>query len=191
VGATELRLGLSNSWNKVDTSRSVTFPSFAGSISGEYDSTTTQAFGEQGLRIDLGRAAVEPFVGLAHVSLRSDAFTEQGGPAALYGYGDTTHATFSSLGVRASTQAADNIRLRGMLAWRHAFGDTTPATTHEFGGSLPFTLAGVPLAKDVAALEAGVETQLRPNLTLSASYSGQIGGGLQDHGAKVELTWSF
>lgn len=88
-------------------------------------------------------------------------------------------------------QASDSTRLRGRPGWRHAFGDTTPNTTHAFGGSLPFTLAGVPLAKNVAVLEAGIETQLRPNLTLSASYSGQFGNGLQDHGAKVDLTWSF
>jgi outer membrane autotransporter protein len=60
-----------------------------------------------------------------------------------------------------------------------------------FGGSLPFTIAGVPLAKNVAVLEAGVETQLRPNLALSASYSGQFGDGLSDHGFKVNLNWAF
>ncbi len=189
--ATALRLGLAQSWNKLDTSRSVAFAGFAGNMAADYDSTTTQAFGELGHRVALGRAALEPFAGLAYVRLRSDAFLEQGGPAALHGAGDTTDATFTSIGVRASTQAADDIRLRGMLAWRHAFGDTTPTTTHQFAGSQAFTLAGVPLAKDVAALEAGVETRLRPNLTLSASYAGQFGGGLQDHGVKVELNWTF
>lgn len=59
------------------------------------------------------------------------------------------------------------------------------------GGSLPFTLAGVPLAKNVAVLEAGVETQRRPNLSLGASCAGQFGNGLQDHGFKVNLNWSF
>jgi outer membrane autotransporter protein len=43
----------------------------------------------------------------------------------------------------------------------------------------------------VAVLEAGVETQLRPNLSLGASYSGQFGSGLQDHGFKVNLNWTF
>jgi outer membrane autotransporter protein len=40
-------------------------------------------------------------------------------------------------------------------------------------------------------LEAGVETQLKPNLTLGASYAGQFGDGLQDHGFKVNLNWAF
>ena len=58
------------------------------------------------------------------------------------------------LGGRASTQLGDNIRLRGMLDWRHAFGDTTPTSMHAFAGSIPFTISGVPLAKIVAVLEA-------------------------------------
>jgi outer membrane autotransporter protein len=44
---------------------------------------------------------------------------------------------------------------------------------------------------DVAVLEAGIETQLRPNLTLGASYSGQFGDGLEDHGSKASLIWNF
>ena len=40
-------------------------------------------------------------------------------------------------------------------------------------------------------LEASIETQLRPNLALNASYSGQFGDRLQDHGFKVNLNWSF
>jgi outer membrane autotransporter protein len=190
-GATALRLGVSQSWNKTDTSRSVGFAGFAGTLAGKYDSSTTQAFGELGHRIDMGPTTLEPFAGLAHVRLRSDAFIEQGGLAALYGYGGHTDATFSTIGVRASVQASESLRLRGTLGWRHAFGDAAPTTTHAFAGSVPFTMAGVPLAKNVAVLEAGVETQLRPNLALNASYSGQFGSGLKDHGFKVNLNWSF
>jgi outer membrane autotransporter protein len=191
TGATALRLGVSHSWNKTDTSRSVAFAGFAGSLAGKYDSSTTQVFGELGHRIDLGAATLEPFAGLAHVRLRSDAFVEQGGLAALFGYAGRTDATFSTIGVRASMQASESIRLRGTLGWRHAFGGVTPTSTHAFAGSVPFTLSGVPLAKDVAVLEAGIETQLRPNLALNASYSGQFGDRLQDHGFKVNLNWSF
>lgn len=190
-GSTALRLGATQSWNKTEANRSVAFAGFAGALDAEYDSTTTQVFGELGHQIDLGRATLEPFAGLAHVRLKSDAFLERGGPAAMYGEGDSTNATFSTIGLRASIQASERIRVRGMLAWRHAFGDTSPATTHTFSGSLPFTLAGVPLAKDVAVLEAGLETRLRPNLTLGASYAGQFGDGLEDHGFKASLNWKF
>lgn len=190
-GATALRLGASHSWSRTDTSRSAAFAGFADNLAGKYDSTTTQVFGDVGHRLELGSATLEPFAGLAHVTVKSDAFMERGGLAALYGYGGSTDATFSTLGVRASMQAGESTKLRGMLGWRHAFGDTTPTSTHAFGGSLPFTIAGVPLAKNVAVLEAGVETQLRPNLALSVSYSGQFGDGLKDHGFKANLNWTF
>jgi outer membrane autotransporter protein len=42
-----------------------------------------------------------------------------------------------------------------------------------------------------AVVEAGVETQLRPNLTLGASYAGQFGDGLEDHGFKASLNRAF
>lgn len=190
-GATALRLGASQSWNNTDTRRSVAFAGYAGGLEAGYDSTTTQVFGEVGHQLQLANTTLEPFAGLAHVRLKSDAFSERGGPAALYAEGDSTHATFSTLGVRGSLQAGASTRLRGMLGWRHAFGDTTPTSTHSFSGSVPFTLTGVPLARNVAVLEAGVETQLRPNLALSASYAGQVGNGLRDHGLKVGLSWAF
>ncbi|MBT2303802.1 autotransporter domain-containing protein [Variovorax paradoxus] len=190
-GATALRLGANHSWNKTETSRSVAFAGFADSLSADYDSSTTQLFGEAGHRIDAGRVALEPFARLAYVRLHSDAFVERGGLAALYGEGGSIDATFTTLGLRASTQLGERTRLRGMLGWRHAFGDTTPTSTHAFAGSIPFTLEGVPLAKNVAVVEAGVETQLRPNLSLGASYSGQFGNGLEDHGFKVNLNWAF
>lgn len=190
-GATAMRLGASQSWNTTDTSRSVSFNGFADSLSAKYDSTTTQLFGEVSHRVDVGSTALEPFAGLTYVRVRSDAFFERGGLAALYGAGGSVESTFSTLGVRASAQVGDNIRVRGMLGWRHAFGDTTPTSTHAFAGSIPFTIAGVPLAKNVAVLEAGVETQLRPNLKLGAAYSGQFGGGLKDHGLKANLSWTF
>lgn len=190
-GATALRLGASQSWNNTDTRRSVAFPGYVGGLKASDDSTTTQVFGEVGHQLQLAAAVVEPFAGLAHVRLKSDAFSERGGPAALYAEGDSTEATFSTLGVRSSLQAGASTRLRGMLGWRHAFGDTTPTSTHSFNGSVPFTLTGVPLARNVAVLEAGMETQLRPNLALSATYAGQVGNGLRDHGLRVGLNWVF
>ncbi|WP_242631049.1 autotransporter outer membrane beta-barrel domain-containing protein [Variovorax paradoxus] len=98
-------------------------------------------------------------------SVKSDAFLERGGLAALYVDGGSVDTTFSTLGVRSSTQLGSTTRVRGMLGWCHAFGDTAPISTHAFAGSIPFTLAGVPLARNVA----GVDMQLRPNLTLGAS----------------------
>lgn len=125
------------------------------------------------------------------MSVKTDGFTERGGVAALSAGGATFDSTFSTLGARMSAQLDEKTTLRGMLGWRHAFGSAVPQSTNAFVGSLPFTVSGVPLAKNVAVLEAGVDTELRPNLTLSASYSGQFGSKLHDNGVKVSLAYKF
>ena len=191
-GATALRLGAAYARNKVDTQRNVAFEGFADRPAPTTTAATAQVFGEVGHRIDLGSVALEPFAGLAHVQLRSGAFRERGGAAALQGDGDSISSTFATLGVRASAQLGEKTHLRGMLGWRHAFGDTAPESRHAFAGSFtPFAAAGVPLAKNVAVLEAGVDTELAPDLRLGAAYAGQFGGGLRDHGFKVNLRWKF
>ncbi len=139
----------------------------------------------------LGAAALEPFAGLAHVKLKADAFQETGGLAALHGAGGHTSTTFSTLGVRGAWSLNNTMQLRGMVGWRHALGDVMPSSTHAFAGGAPLTVHGVPLAKDVVVLEAGIDVRLRTDLRLNVAYSGQAGSGLVDHGLKVSLGWTF
>ena len=189
--ATSLRLGASYTWNKLDTQRNVGFTGFGNSLKADYDISTAQVFGEVARRIDMGTVAVEPFAGLAYVNVDADGFNESGGAAALRSGGGSVDATFTTLGVRASTQLSDTTRLRGTIGWRHAFGDRVPTSTNAFATGSTFTVSGVPLAKDVAVVEAGIETQLQSNMTLGLSYAGQFGDGLKDHGFKVSLGWKF
>lgn len=189
--ATSLRLGASYTWNKLDTQRNIGFTGFANNLKADYDVSTTQIFGEIGQRIDMGTVAVEPFAGLAYVNVDADGFRETGGAAALRSGGGSIDSTFGTLGVRASTQLSETTRLRGTLGWRHAFGERVPTSTNAFATGNAFTVSGVPLAKDVAVLEAGIETQLQKNMTLGLSYAGQFGDGLKDHGFKVSLGWKF
>jgi outer membrane autotransporter protein len=188
---TSLRLGASYTWHKLDTQRTVAFSGFADSLSAKYDASTSQVFGELGQRMDLGALALEPFAGLAYVSVKTDAFGERGGLSALHGSGDAIDASFGTLGVRASADVSDATQLHGMLGWRHAFSAVTPSSTHAFAGGTAFSVYGVPIARDVAVIEAGLETVLRPDLTLGASYSGQFGSGLKDNGFKVTLGLKF
>ncbi len=107
VGAiSALRTGVSYSWHDVSTSRSVAFPGFTDSLKADYKAGTTQAFAELGYRIKTERAELEPFASLAHVNVASDGFTERGGAAALASSGNSTGVTFSTLGLRASTNLA-------------------------------------------------------------------------------------
>jgi len=188
---TALRVGASYSWNKLETNRLVGFTGLADSLKSKYDASTTQIFGEIGQKMDLGNVMIEPFAGLAYVNVDANNFAENGGVAALHSDGGSVNSTFSTLGVRTSMQLNETTRLHGTVGWRHAFGERTPTSTHSFATGSDFTVSGVPLAKNVAVLEAGLETQLQKNLTLGVSYAGQFGNGLKDHGLKASLGWKF
>ncbi|MER9657252.1 autotransporter domain-containing protein [Mesorhizobium sp. M0152] len=178
--------GAAYSWSRLSTHRSVAFDGFTDALSADYDAGTALAY-----KPDAGRFRFEPFANLAYVT---DGFTETGGAAALTSAGTSTAASFSTLGLRGSTDfelGGVNATARGMLGWRHAFGDVTPTSTFAFAGGDAFIIAGVPIARDAALFEAGLDLQLAAYATLGLSYSGQLGSGVFDQGARVNLRVKF
>ncbi|RUY63392.1 autotransporter domain-containing protein, partial [Mesorhizobium sp. M7A.F.Ca.CA.001.13.1.1] len=193
-GAIAFRTGAAYSWSSLSTNRSVAFNGFTDGLSADYDAGTAQVFGELAYKADAGQFKFEPFANLAYVSVHTDGFTEDGGDAALTSAGTSTDATFTTLGLRGSSDFAFggmNVTARGMLGWRHAFGDVTPTSTFAFAGGDAFTIAGVPIARDAAVIEAGLDFNLASNAKLGLSYTGQFGGGGVDQGAKVDLAVKF
>ncbi|MEZ2409018.1 autotransporter outer membrane beta-barrel domain-containing protein [Bosea sp. RCC_152_1] len=197
-GALSLRTGASYTWHDIETRRTVVSSAFGSNLRAGYDAGTAQVFGELGYRIelgqDLGKLALEPFAGLAYVNLHTDGFSETGGSAALTARGDDTSLGYSTLGLRASTSFAlqgMDLTLRGGLAWRHAFGDVDPTTTLAFAGSGAFSIAGIPIARDAAAVEAGLDLAIGKSATLGVSYTGQLAQDTQDHAFKGVLAVRF
>ena len=82
------------------------------------------------------------------------------------------------------------LSLRGMVGWRHAFGDA-PEQTFAFDGGSDFVIEGLPLAEDTLLLEAGIGFDVAPGIVAGLSYSGQIGDGLEDHGLNASLGVHF
>jgi len=160
----------------------------------DYGGHGTQLFGELGWRLD-GSAgvALEPFASLAWVNLRNRAGTERGGVAALAMAGGSNQVALSTLGLRASTTLDVGARTtaRGMLGWRHTAGDRAPQTGMTLGGAGRFVVAGVPLARNAAVLEAGLDITLQSNLTLGLSYAGQVSGSVKEHGLRAMLALEF
>lgn len=188
------RSGLAYSLHDVETSRFVAIPGLADGLKSGYDASTFQAFGEFGYRIDTPTASFEPFGNLAYVRLHTDGFSEQGGAAALSGASSTMETTFTTLGLRASTEVAlgeMQATARGMIGWRHAFGDTTALSTHAFAGSDAFTVAGTPIAENAAVIGAGFDLNLTDATTLGLSYQGQFGDGVQQNGFDAKFQVRF
>ena len=199
LNALQLRGGALYAYNRYGTNRSVVFPGFSDADSAGYGGDTLQAFGEAGWRIGLSgfsrQTSIEPFVGAAAMHIGAASFSEAGGAAALNGAGVGYDYAATTLGARAEATLFDNAPLvaRGMLGWRHVFGDVRPTSTLAFAGapSIPFAVAGAPIARDALAVEAGVDWRLTRQATVGVFYSGSLAARDEDNAIKGKLDIAF
>jgi len=196
-GAFNLRTGGAYAFHSINTDRSIAFPGFFDRATARYDGNTGQVFGELGYGVAFGNLAVEPFAGGAWVRVQTDAAAERATAAGLNFAGTTFEVGYSTLGVRAASLVAlENGMVlipRGSLAWKHAFNSVTPDAVLAFqvAPSAPYTISGVPIARDALLAEAGLDLALSRNATLGVSYTGQVASKVQDHAAKGKFSWRF
>jgi outer membrane autotransporter protein len=145
----------------------------------------------------LGKIVAEPFGGLAFARLNVDGFAENGGGvAALSGSANHLDIGYSTLGGRAAVDylLANGTALtpRVSVAWQHALGSLTPTETLTFQStSETFAVAGLPIARDTALFESGLDLRLSPRAEVGLSYSGQYGDRVMSNSIKGNLTWLF
>lgn len=190
-----LHLGAAFGAHDIATERSVVFPAFSEELSAQYGARTLQAYGELDYRIDLGAAVFSPFAGLALVSRSTDAFTETGGDiAALSADRSSAQNAFTTLGIRVSAPLGFGEatgKLHGQIGWQHALGETQTAMELAIPTGAAFSSIGVPIAKDALSLEAGLDLALTDAASLTASYSGQLAEGAQNHAVKLGFGVKF
>ena len=195
AGAFSLRGGGGWAWSNIDTSRAVVFPGFFERQKASYDADTGQIFGEAAYPTQMWGMALEPFAGLAYVSVNTDGFHENGGALARLRGSVDQDAGYSTLGFRVGT----GTQWGGMaitpnlsVAWLHAFSGLTPDARLVFADTgIGFTVYGVPLAQDSALLDAGLDFTVGSNMTAGVSYSGQYGDHVTDNAVKGRFTWLF
>lgn len=194
LGNIALRATGGYTWHDISTQRHVSIAGLNEYLAANYNGGTAHGFGEVAYKLDLGGVRVEPFANLAHVSTRTNSFTETGGATALTGTGHTTSTTFTTLGLRAQhsiTSHGLDAKLTGMVGWRHAFGNVEANGTHAFGSSSTFEVVGSAIARDSAMFEAGFDFKLAPAATLGISYTGQISNKAQMHGVRAGFNVKF
>ena len=193
-GPLGFRSGLAYTWHRIETDRLVAFPGFSDGHAADYDAGTFQAYGELGYRLDTTSVSFEPYANLAYVNFDADGFSENGGAAALSGADQSSDATFTTLGLRASssfTLGSVNATARGGIAWRHAFGDVTPETSLAIAGGSSFAVRGVPIAEDAAVIEAGLDVNVSETAMLGLDYQGQLASDAQEHGFNARFAVRF
>uniref|UniRef100_UPI0039F0A89F autotransporter domain-containing protein n=1 Tax=Bordetella sputigena TaxID=1416810 RepID=UPI0039F0A89F len=194
-GRVHLSAGAAYSWHRLSTQRDVDAAGVGETLKAHYGASTAQVFGELGYALPLGaKAALEPYVGVDYSDLRTRAFSESGGDAALNGDAARNQLASSTLGVHARTEVElgrTQARLRATVGWRHTYGDVDPRTTLAFDGSQSFTVTGAPVARDAAVLEAGADLAMGRRTTLALTYAGQFGGGNRQNAGMAEVRWRF
>ncbi|MEN5159031.1 autotransporter domain-containing protein [Achromobacter spanius] len=194
-GKINFTAGVAYTWHDIDSKRNINAAGQYQELKADYSASTGQVFTDVGYAIPLNdRVTLEPFFGADFSDLRTRGFSESGGDAALSGKSSTSNVGTTTLGLRAQTTfdvKSTAARLRGMLGWRHAYGDVNPEATMSFDGSQPFTVAGNPLARDAAVMEVGVDLAMSKNATLGLAYSGQFGDGNRQNTGTVNVSWRF
>jgi outer membrane autotransporter protein len=193
LGGLQLQAGMARSSHEIDSRREVAFTGFDESLRGDQDAHTTQAYIDASRDFTVAHGTVSPFLDLAHVQVRGEAFAETGGDAALRVDPVHTSRSFATAGVRGAFAFGSAWRLQGSLGWSHTLGgDASPTVRESFvAGSDAFVIAGVPIADNAVTLEAGLGYQATPALRINASYIGRFASDARDQGAGLTLAWAF
>lgn len=180
-GAWRVSGGLGYARTATETRREIAFPGFAASPTADYDGSVLQGFIEAGYRMPASGGWAEPFIGLTAVRARSDAFVEDGGPAALSGEGITEDAVISTLGLRFETNRMGPFSVRGMTGWRRTWSDVDPAGLHAFDGGATFEVLGAARSRNAAVARVEAHWRLSPRIGFGLGYDGVLGDGGADH----------
>ncbi len=193
LGAVTLRAGAAYGWNETDLTRQVLLRGFSDVLRHDGHGSTMQGFAEIGYGLQMGAVAFEPFAQIAFVHVRSEAGTEQGGAAALRASGSSQNLGFTTLGLRAEAQVPGMpLFARGMLGWRHAFGETTPSARLAFAsGGGAFNVYAAPVARDALVAEAGLSWRVSGITSLGVAYTAALGDSQRDHALKGRLDVRF
>ncbi|RPJ92399.1 autotransporter domain-containing protein [Achromobacter xylosoxidans] len=192
-GQLNVMAGAAYTWHDIETRRQVRYGSLDQNLDAGYHASTTQLFAETGYAMALsGTVTVEPYVGLAWSDTRMRGFNESGGAAALSGRAQKQHVASSLTGLRTQWQPGGTaIALRGMVGWRHAYGDVQPTATLAFDQGPAFSVAGAPIARDAARVELGADLVSIRAMTLGLRYAGEFGGGNRQHTGTLNAGWRF
>ncbi|MHC1550077.1 autotransporter domain-containing protein [Phyllobacterium sp. K27] len=191
-----LRFGVNLAHHEIETERDAHFGNIHGEHQAEYGANSIQVFGELGYTFKPAQGlAIEPFAGLRYASIKTDAFEESGTISQLSALANRTERTSSTVGLRASYQfeLGGNVlaTARGTVGWNHGFGDLTPKQRLSFAGAAPFTVEGLPTARNAAFVEAGLDFNIGKRTTLGLTYSGQFSQSSRANGVNADIAVRF
>ncbi len=181
----------------IQTSRRVNFPGLDERLSADYSARTLQVFSEANYRLDQGAWVWQPYVQLAQVRQRSDAFKERGGVSALKGKRAKETVNLTTSGMRFNVDLGKALigpswlSLRGDVAYTLASGDLQPGTEAAWGGGSPMQVSGAPINRRSVQLELGATANLTRDSSLDLGLRQQRGERFRNHTITAQYSFRF
>ncbi|NBM13456.1 autotransporter domain-containing protein [Proteus sp. G2661] len=192
----KLRAGVSNTFHRVHTSKTVNYIAQSDKNKANYNGNTSQIFIEVAYPITLSDTQLEPFVNLEYVKTKNAAINEQGDRAALQAHSQSLDSTTSITGLRLNNKLKINnkfnISLYGELGWLHQYNDVERGINLRFTDTQPtFTANSVDTARDALVVKAGTTIQINEISKLSIGYSGLTAKNQQDNSIDMKFSIAF
>lgn len=196
VGATPHRMKLgasaSHAWHTIETERTVSVSLLQDHSAAKYAARSTQLVADASLPLEGLAFDPTPFIRIEHVRLQTSDFSESGGPSALTAEGADLTLTAATVGVRGEhTFCIGNTLANGhiVVGWRAVPRGQSPQMNLSTDEGTPFTVTGVPTAKQGLIIHAGLGAQFSA-VNVQAEYRYQ-GGTAAEHHASIGLSIAF
>jgi outer membrane autotransporter protein len=193
-GEARLTTGVTWTHSQIDTTRSAAFADFSDTLTADYDADTKQIFAEASYNFAVGTSVLQPYGSIAHITVKTNSVSEDGGAAALNIQSNDFDATVGELGLRAQMQLSDGavpVHLSGGIGWQHIFDMNAPEASMAFAGGNAFDINGTNLAEDVVKVNLSVGIDLTQSTALSIGYTGQFGDAGRSNSLAASLNVNF
>lgn len=185
------------------TTRVVSFTGFSGVANGSFNGQqySTSVLAGYPLNLDawLPGATLTPVAGLSYSTLRQNGYTETGGNGAALTVGSSTSNSLKSeLGAkleRSFDTSYGKLLPSLQLGWRHEYKDGRVQTGASFAadstGSTAFvTQSAAPIA-NLGVLNLGLTLLQGKQLSLTARYTLESGGGYTAQTGSMQVRWQY
>lgn len=187
-----LQGGIGYAWARNTVTRQIGFTGFSDTDTARYNGNTLHGFGEIGVPLTLGEAAVTPFVAARVYRVATDAFTETGGAAALSGAARTHWSEMVELGARVGLALGTNLSAQSRVSWQHRFADDDAIAQLRFAaGGQDFAVQGARLSRDAGALDVGLIWTGMQRVRFDLGYRGTYGSRGSDNAGHLGLSISL
>jgi len=191
LGALSLSGFAAYTYHDVDGTRRIPVLGLTANSDYSADQFTLQAEAAYRIENAFEDADAIPFINGRFVSVDSDAFTETGaGAANLISSGSSSDAFDLTGGMRFEAVTTTGKAFVG-AGYQYRFGDVVTDTTFTFAGGGTFTAQGIERDRGSAYVEAGLEADIKDNLSFFANGTANFGGDFEAYSGSVGVKLAF